>query len=308
MRISKRLRKIISIAVLIGTAMLICSCGEKNLSDGSYTIEVSLEGGSGRASVTTPAELTIEDGLAEVKIEWSSPYYDYMILDNETYYSVNDDGNSVFLLPALPGQESLEVVADTTAMSQPYEINYVLTFDWDSIKAMDLSETHLEYEDMETEYADGFAVRKYSDGCRLITIGDEKYLLRDKTCSAEEKDEVVIDKLPDNIYVASSSVMDLFRAIGTLESVASTSTEAKDWKIDEIKQAVSGGSIEYVGKYSAPDYERLIALGTELAVENTMIYHSPEIKEEIENLGIPIFVYDMAFDADNCSRSDGFNT
>ena len=300
MRISKKLRKIISIAVLIGTAMLICSCTEKTYADGSYTIEVSIEGGSGRASVTTPAPLTIEDGLVNVKIEWSSPYYDYMILDDETYYPVNDDGNSVFLLPVTLGQESLEVVADTTAMSQPYEINYVLTFDWNSL--VEASYSHTDGAEAENEYAEGFSVIKYDDGCRLITIDDEKFLIREEGCSAVEDGAVIIEKNPENIYAASSSVPDLFRAIDALENIKCVSTESSDWYIEDIKNLMDGGDIEYIGKYSAPDYEKLLALKVSLAIENTMIYHSPEIKEEIEKLGINVIVEKSSYESHPLGR------
>lgn len=97
--------------------------------DGTYTIEVSLAGGSGKATVTTPAEITITDKKGTASIEWSSPNYDYMIVDGETYLPVNTEGNSVFEIPVMALDEGMAVVADTTAMSTPHEIEYTLTFD-----------------------------------------------------------------------------------------------------------------------------------------------------------------------------------
>lgn len=92
-----------------------------------YLAEVTLEGGSGRASVTSPTAITFEDGGAVATIEWSSPHYDYMIVDGERYLPVNTEGNSVFRIPVLAFDEPFEVIADTTAMSQPHEITYQLT-------------------------------------------------------------------------------------------------------------------------------------------------------------------------------------
>lgn len=99
------------------------------LDDGSYLVNVSLEGGTGRASVTSPTCVTVKDGKAVASIEWSSPHYDYMLVAGECYLPVNEEGNSVFEIPVLVFDESFTVVADTTAMSQPHEIEYQLTFD-----------------------------------------------------------------------------------------------------------------------------------------------------------------------------------
>ena len=100
-----------------------------NLADGTYTVEVALEGGSGRATVTSPAKLTVSGGACTAEIEWSSPNYDYMKVDGKQYLPVNTEGNSVFQIPVNGFDCKLPVVADTTAMSQPYEIDYTLTFD-----------------------------------------------------------------------------------------------------------------------------------------------------------------------------------
>lgn len=102
---------------------------DTDLADGSYTAEVALEGGSGRATVDSPAELTVEDGEITATIVWSSPYYDYMIVDDERYEPVNEDGNSTFEIPISALDTAVEVSADTTAMSQPHLIDYTLTFD-----------------------------------------------------------------------------------------------------------------------------------------------------------------------------------
>lgn len=96
--------------------------------DGSYTCEVTLEGGSGRATVDSPAALTVANGKMTATIVWSSPNYDYMIVDGEKYLPTNTEGNSTFEIPVSALGTPLSVVADTVAMSTPHEIEYTLTF------------------------------------------------------------------------------------------------------------------------------------------------------------------------------------
>ena len=102
--------------------------------DGSYTCEVTLEGGSGRATVESPAALTVADGKMTATLVWSSPNYDYMIVDGEKYLPTNTEGNSTFEIPVSALNTALTVTADTVAMSTPHEIEYTLTFAADSLK------------------------------------------------------------------------------------------------------------------------------------------------------------------------------
>ena len=94
----------------------------------------------------------------------------------------------------------------------------------------------------------------------------------------------------DNIYVAATSSMALFDAAGAISQVKLTGTDAKGWYIDAPRQALENGSMVYAGKYSAPDYELLTVSGCDLAVESMMILHTPEVKEKLEELGIPVFI------------------
>ncbi len=107
---------------------------EMELEDGTYTAEVTLEGGSGRASITSPAMLEAAGGEVTATIEWSSSNYDYMIVDDEKYLPVNTEGNSVFEIPVDAFDRPVQVLADTTAMSKPYEIEYKITFDSSTIE------------------------------------------------------------------------------------------------------------------------------------------------------------------------------
>ena len=96
--------------------------------DGEYNVNVVLEGGSGRATVDSPAALTVADGKMTATIVWSSPNYDYMLVDGEKYLPTNTEGNSTFVIPVAALGTPLSVTADTVAMSTPHEIEYTLTF------------------------------------------------------------------------------------------------------------------------------------------------------------------------------------
>ena len=100
---------------------------EMDLENGEYNVELTLEGGSGKATVESPAKLVVENGEAKVTLIWSSPNYDYMIVDGEKLTPVNEEGNSTFEVPVKVLNEPFTVIGDTTAMSQPHEIEYKLT-------------------------------------------------------------------------------------------------------------------------------------------------------------------------------------
>ena len=104
------------------------------LADGNYTCEVTLSGGSGKASVSSPANIIVKDGAASAEIVWSSDKYDYMKIDGEQYLPVNTSGNSTFLIPLAAFDFNLPVLADTIAMSTPHEIEYTLNFDSSTIQ------------------------------------------------------------------------------------------------------------------------------------------------------------------------------
>ena len=97
---------------------------EMNLADGEYTVEVTMEGGSGRASIQSPTELTIENGQAQAEIVWSSSHYDYMMVNGDKYLPVNTP---------------MTVIGDTTAMSVPHEVEYTLTFASESVASVQSS-------------------------------------------------------------------------------------------------------------------------------------------------------------------------
>ena len=111
--------------------------GTPELSNGSYSVEMTFEGGSGRAGIASPVTITVENQKVTASVEWSSPNYDYMVVDGEKFLPVNTEGNSVFEIPVAAFDKPLTVIGDTVAMSKPHEIEYTLTFHSDTIKALD---------------------------------------------------------------------------------------------------------------------------------------------------------------------------
>ncbi len=144
------------------------------------------------------------------------------------------------------------------------------------------------------------------EGCTLITIRDEgKFLV--VPAGNEVPDSVpegctVLEQPLDHVYMASTSAMDLADAAGGLADIAYSSLEADDWYVDDAKRAMESGSLVYAGKYSKPDFELLLGGGCDLAVENTMIYHTPQVKEKLEELGIPVLVERSSYESDPLGR------
>lgn len=104
------------------------------LEDGNYTIDLTFEGGSGKAEILSPASVTISNNTVTATLQWSSPNYDYMIVNGEKYLPVNTEGNSIFEIPVSTFDEPIAVIGDTVAMSSPHEVEYTLTFHSDTLK------------------------------------------------------------------------------------------------------------------------------------------------------------------------------
>ena len=161
---------------------------------------------------------------------------------------------------------------------------------------------------LELQYADQFSVDYYEDGYALITIaGDGQFLLVPEGKEAPEgldSDIAVIKQPLDNIYLVATSAMDLFCALDGLDSISLSGTNADGWYIDEAKKALEDGSISFAGKYSAPDYELILSKNCDLAIESTMIYHKPEVKEKLEQFGIPVLVEHSSYESHPLGRTE----
>ncbi|MBR1659944.1 MAG: ABC transporter substrate-binding protein [Oscillospiraceae bacterium] len=143
---------------------------------------------------------------------------------------------------------------------------------------------------MELRYAEQFRVDYRADGSALLTVaGDDRFLIVPEGWTGEA-DCPVLRQGAGAIYVAATSAMDLFVQLGALGKVGFTSTTQANWGLPELRESLDTGALRYVGKYSAPDYELLLSEGCSLAVESTMIYHSPEVQEKLEALGVPVLV------------------
>ena len=161
---------------------------------------------------------------------------------------------------------------------------------------------------MDLEYAEGFQVYYYKDGYKMIDIKDDaKFLLvpedQDVPDGADE-DYVILQQPLDHIYLVSTSVMDLFVHLDALDSIALSGTKAEGWYVEEARQAMQEGRIAYAGKYSAPDYERILAVGCTLAIENTMVLHDPEVKEQLEKFGVPVLIERSSYESGPLARME----
>lgn len=304
--------------------------------DGTYQMEVELLGGSGRASVTSPAKVEIKDGKAVATLEWSSPNYDYMVVDGEKYLPVNTEGNSVFQIPVEAFDQDIVVIADTVAMSTPHEIEYTLNFhageNGQNATKADTTEQEdadgaekgqqtaavgenpaktaaapLTYDhSMELSYAENFAVDYYEGGYKLLTtrLNGDRILIVPKHQQAPEDAEalvspsaegepgklIVLQEPVKNLYLVASSVMDMFAQLDSMDAISMCGLKEEDWYIPAAKQAMKDGTLLYAGKYSQPDYELLLSQNCSMAIENSMIYHTPEVMEKLDEFGIPTLV------------------
>ena len=161
---------------------------------------------------------------------------------------------------------------------------------------------------MDLVYAEKFAVDYYEDGYALITVNqDMQYLLVPEGMEAPKdlaEGIAVLQQPVDHIYLVASAVMDMFVSMDALDSVRFSGLQESGWYIEEAREAMEAGDILYAGKYSTPDYEQILAEGCGLAVENTMIYHTPEVKEQLENFGIPVLVDYSSYEAEPLGRTE----
>ena len=161
---------------------------------------------------------------------------------------------------------------------------------------------------LELQYAEQFSVDYCEGGCALIRIGDEnEYLVVPEgvPVPAGLPETVVVLQQPlEHIYLVATSAMDLFCALDGVESIRLSGTDADGWYIDEVKEAMERGGMLYAGKYSAPDYELIHAEQCDLAVESTMIYHTPEVKEQLERLGVPVLVERSSYESSPLGRME----
>lgn len=210
------------------------------------------------------------------------------------------------------GETASAVVETTSAVGQN-----IGSIEWSAPKRVALS------------YAQEFTMDRYNNGCTLITISDGTcYLVVPEELAAATEEELlqgvrqsggnsgntadvetggasnitIIRQPVNNIYLVASAAMDMFCALDGLDHIRLSGTDTDGWYIGEAKTAMEEGSIVYAGKYSTPDYELILSEGCELAVENTMIEHTPEVKENLISLGIPVLVDHSSYESHPLGR------
>lgn len=160
----------------------------------------------------------------------------------------------------------------------------------------------------ELEYAQCFRLYRYEGGYTLITIengGDFLVVPEDGQVPGGLDDGITVLRQPlDRIYLAATSAMSLFDAVDALDHIRLTGTRASDWCIDAAVEALNSGAMLFSGKYSEPDYELMIGEDCNLAIESTMIYHTPKVKEMIEDLGIPVLVDRSSYEPHPLGRTE----
>lgn len=320
------------IILLLLISISVIGCG--SISDGEYAASVTLTGGSGRASIDSPCEVTVENGKVTADIFWSSPNYDYMIVDGTRYEPVNTEGNSEFVIP-IKLEKKMKVQADTVAMSTPHLIDYELFFSIKDVEegqgaepedgedagydSADIANkalvntapeipglTYIETD--KNAYADCYAIHRYEGGYAVISVYDGRnYLIvpQGKDVPGDGiKDMTIIRKPVDKIYLAASSAMCQFDSLDAVDRISLSGIEKDNWYVDSAKEKMEAGTLEYGGKYSAPDYEMIVSKDIGLAIESTMILHTPKVMEKLEKLGVPVLVDRSSYESDPFGRCE----
>ena len=332
---------------------------------------VTLEGGSGKASVESPCPVMDRSGDLFAVITWSSSHYDFMVVNGEKLLPVNTEGNSTFEIPlkseeapsgssdsaasdtgrttSLPADCAMEVQADTTAMSTPHLVDYTLSFRFfetreeaenaggtkqetaSADKAQNGAENVNETQDEaaseeikikeapqlsgqqylsqdENEYAQGFVIYRYENDYAVLAAGDGRcYLIipeGGQVPDSPDNELIILQKPLDRIYLAASAAMCQFDEIGAVDNVILSGLEKDGWYIEAAREAMEKGTLKYGGKYSTPDYEMIVASGVNLAIESTMIHHTPKVQEKLEKLGIPVLIDRSSYESEPLGRAE----
>ena len=355
---------VLALTALVAAVSLFASgCGSDDdaaLADGVYSLAVSLEGGTGRASIASPTRVTVDGDKITAEITWSSGNYDYMIVDGEKYTPVDYADaaeHSRFTIPIAAFDTPIEVRADTAAMSKPHEIDYKITVHLHAVSSSEnvsseetfsssasgvenvpsfeestdtlsvIAAESVPEEKWKTFVPEGYTVERKEDnsfaghfqietlkdsdgrdGYTLLSLSDGSHFLVVESGSLAKdagekiessgKDCVVLQSPLKHGYLAATAAMAHFVSLDALDSLLYVGATTSEWTIDEAREALGSGALRYAGNYSAPQYEQLLKNRTALAIESTMIYHTPAVKEKLEEMRIPVLV-DLSSYEDN---------
>ena len=158
------------------------------------------------------------------------------------------------------------------------------------------------------QYANQFSVSYAGEDYTRVTIGDDQTFLlvaENADVPSGVPDDVTVLQQPlSHIYLVASAAMDYFSHLDAVDRIALSGQKESDWYIEAAKTAMQAGSMVYAGKYSAPDYETILENGCDLAIENTMIYHTPEVVEQLESVGVPVLIERSSYESDPLGRME----
>ncbi len=332
-------KKAISIVIVVFLALLLILFSKgSDAGNPSGVYEdpfFSFSGGSGRIEIDCE-NVTLSEGKAIARVSFSSPNYIYVKVDGVKYEGEHQDGRSSFDIP-ITLDSDMKIIGCTTAMSTPHEIEYEIFVSLDREKdtkgeateaAPKSEETPSDRADTDVppeipglsikdklplKYAECFDIYYYEkreepgSEYKVICVADgNDYLILPEGKTAPEKlpGNIQVISSGEKVYLAATAVMSLFNALDSLDHISYSGTEEQGWYIEEAKEAMKDGRITYAGKYSAPDYEMLLTGKVDLAIESTMILRSPEVKETLIKLGIPVFIDYSAYEKKGFGRTE----
>ena len=159
---------------------------------------------------------------------------------------------------------------------------------------------------LQLAYAKNFSIDYYDGGYKLLTTKDGTQILtvpKGKEAPDNLDESIIVLQQPvNNIYLVSSAVMDMFRELNAFDTIGFSAQKAENWYVEGAKAAMENGDILYAGKYSSPDYELLVSKKCSLAIENSMILHSPDVKEMLEDFDIPVIIEYSSYETDPLGR------
>lgn len=281
----------------------------EDAAEGNAPDSFSFSGGSGRVEITCPEISFDAQGQATATIVFNSPNYPYVRVNGQQYDCVCDEETSRVNIP-VEINRSFAVYGTTTAMSAAHEVEYTLYIGMNESAEEGKAElAGLAWEStLPLTYAEGFTVDYYAGGYALIDVVDgERYFVVPEGMAVPEglDPQIVVLQQPlDRVYLAATSAMSLFDAMNALAAIHLSGTTADGWYIENARAAMERGDMLFAGKYSEPDFELLLAEDCDLAIESTMIFHTPQVKEMIELLGIPVFVDRSSYETHPLGRTE----
>mgnify|MGYP002672007597 FL=1 len=159
---------------------------------------------------------------------------------------------------------------------------------------------------MKLLYAKNFSVDYYEGGYKILTTKDGTKILTvpkgKKTPKDIDKDIIVLKEPVSDLYLVASGVMDMFDKLDAVDTIKFSGLDSDGWYIDSAREALEGGKMLYAGKYSKPDYELLVSENCSLAIENTMITHSPQVTEKLKSFDIPSIIEYSSYEEEPLGR------